>query len=414
MPLLEGFWIKNYRSLRQIAVGSCFPQFVYMGEEERMDTYELSPITLFVGNNGTGKSTLLDAFSFVGDCLKTDVVYACQKRGGFSALYSHDSKGPISFGFNFRLTPNARVLTYIVNIDCKPGDSPYVETELLAYREGDVNTSPLPILFLQNGEKIVRHFLTASQLNDDATRVQRLDKRHLATPILANIQKYPVIAKVRQFFESDSIWGSAAENQLALGRKVSSRMTPGPRGHNIGTLIAYLRRTYPEDFTRMLSRVATKLPKVESLAIEEFEGISGQLTVKMQYQPTVHAASEMSEGLLKLMLYLLLLEEPSPPFWTVIDEPDSSLDPVLIWVLARELADSAKLLGEQQFFIGTLSPKLADWSSSRDVWILEREGTGFTQVQRGIDSLVFENNSTPSDLWYSEYAAPTWQELVEG
>ena len=53
----------------------------------------LSPLTIVVGANGTGKSTLLDVFSFLKDALARNVHEAATKRGGFRELVSRGGTG---------------------------------------------------------------------------------------------------------------------------------------------------------------------------------------------------------------------------------------------------------------------------------------------------------------------------------
>lgn len=53
-------------------------------------TEPLTPITTVIGKNGTGKSSLIDAFGFLADCLQYGVEAACdaQHRGGYEKIHS--------------------------------------------------------------------------------------------------------------------------------------------------------------------------------------------------------------------------------------------------------------------------------------------------------------------------------------
>ena len=74
---IEQIEIKNYRSFRHAVFE------------------DLPPIVVVVGANGTGKSTLLDVFSFLKDALTQNVATAVARRGGFRELVSRGEKGPI-------------------------------------------------------------------------------------------------------------------------------------------------------------------------------------------------------------------------------------------------------------------------------------------------------------------------------
>jgi predicted ATPase len=124
MPLIEGFRVTNYRTLRDVTLGKLSGQ--HHGEP-------LSPLTVVIGKNGAGKSTLLDAFGFVADCLAQDVEVACDRkeRGGFDRLRSRGMDGPISFEIYYREAPNERPITYELAIGLDKAGRPFVESELL-------------------------------------------------------------------------------------------------------------------------------------------------------------------------------------------------------------------------------------------------------------------------------------------
>ena len=71
MAKIEGFRIRNFKSLRDITLGRLWND---------KGTGELTPMTAVIGKNGTGKSTLFDAFGFLSDCLKYGV------NDGFSKI----------------------------------------------------------------------------------------------------------------------------------------------------------------------------------------------------------------------------------------------------------------------------------------------------------------------------------------
>jgi predicted ATPase len=90
MALIEGFRVQNYRSLKDVTLGKLSTQ---------QGTESLTPLTVVIGKNGVGKSTLFDAFGFLADCLTTNVEAACdmKQRGGFDRMLSRGTTGPIQF-----------------------------------------------------------------------------------------------------------------------------------------------------------------------------------------------------------------------------------------------------------------------------------------------------------------------------
>jgi AAA15 family ATPase/GTPase len=65
MAHLEGIRIQNYRALKDITIGKTF-------ENRGKDV--LPRFITIIGPNGSGKTSLMDALGFIGDCLRFGVV----------------------------------------------------------------------------------------------------------------------------------------------------------------------------------------------------------------------------------------------------------------------------------------------------------------------------------------------------
>ena len=110
MAVLEGLSIQNYRSLRGVTLGQTFDQ--QLGKV-------LPRLMAVIGANGVGKSTLLDALGFMGDCLNDGVEAACDRphRGGFERLRTKGIDEPIKFEIRYRETSQSRPISYSLHID---------------------------------------------------------------------------------------------------------------------------------------------------------------------------------------------------------------------------------------------------------------------------------------------------------
>jgi predicted ATPase len=123
MAIIEGFRVRNFRPLKDVA----------MGRLSGGHGKPLTPFTVVIGKNGSGKSSLFDAFGFVADCLATDVETACdiKQRGGYERLLSNGQKGPIGFEVFYREAPNERPISYELSVALDKSGRPFVESEVL-------------------------------------------------------------------------------------------------------------------------------------------------------------------------------------------------------------------------------------------------------------------------------------------
>ena len=110
MAILEGIRIQNYRSLKDVTLGKTF---------ESQKPEALPRLMAVIGANGVGKSTLLDVFGFIGDCLNDGVEAACDRphRGGFERLRTLGASGPIQFEIRYRQAKGERPISYSLHID---------------------------------------------------------------------------------------------------------------------------------------------------------------------------------------------------------------------------------------------------------------------------------------------------------
>ena len=419
MPVLEGFWIKNYRILRQVAVGSCYLQFVYVDEEPEQLKYELSPTTLFIGKNGTGKSTLLDSFSLVADILEFGLEDACDKRGGFDSIYSQGGSGPISLGYNFRLTPNSKVLTYVINIvQGANNNRPYIETELLAYRADNPETFITPILYFQNSDKIVRHLMTTGKISEDMSRIERTDMRHLGIARLGEQKEYRVVGQVKNFFQEIHYVNKASEdmrNFEVMQTATHQTKIRSPRGEGLMSLLKHFQIEYPGNYQAVLDNIAKKFPGIESLNMEKLRA-KLMLTVKRQEFPIAFYIQQMSDGFIKLLIYHLLMDEPSPAPLIAIEGPEEGLDYRSLKLFIKSLKESTDSLAPTQIFLTSHYPGLADMFDPSLVWVLEKHSDGFSHAQRGNDYPVvrdmIKNGQPFGELWYSDYLDQIWRDII--
>jgi predicted ATPase len=116
----------------------------------------------------------------------------------------------------------------------------------------------------------------------------------------------------------------------------------------------------------------------------------------------------MSDGTLKVFAYLLLLEDPSPPPFLCIEEPENGLYHKLLEALATEFRRHATgRKDSSQVFITTHQPYFVDALTPEEVWILEKGDNGFSIVRRASDDEVVKNlvaEGLPlGSLWYSDY-----------
>jgi len=426
MAKIDGFRIRNYRALNDITLGKLW---------NLQKAEPLTPMTAVIGKNGVGKSTLFDAFGFLADCLKNGVEEACDARGrgGFQEIRSRGVSGPIEFEIYYKEEGNARPFTYELTIDLDSTGRPYVQKERLRQRRiGQKHGWPFSFLILNEGKGVVWKgeivgrqidenkedfdlfgFIESLQKGEDIeeskeTEVVELeDKRKLGIATLGSLKQHPRVAAFRKFVEG---W------YLSYFTPDAARSLPlaGPQKHlnihgdNLGNVVQFMEREHPKKFQSILNSIAEKIPGVDTIDTEKTR--DGRILLRFNdksFQDPFYA-HEMSDGTLKVFAYLLLLEDPSPPPFICIEEPENGLYHKLLETLAVEFREHATARkGGSQVFITTHQPYFVDALEPNEVWILEKGEGGFSTIKRTSDDDLVKNmveEGLPlGGLWYSDY-----------
>ena len=406
MALIEGFRVQNYRALRDVTLGKLSNQ--QAGEP-------LTPFTVVIGKNGVGKSTLFDAFGFVADCLSQDVETACdmKQRGGFERLRSMGTKEPIRFEIYYREAKGERPMTYELAIALDDSGRPFVESEVLKQRrKGQTHGRPYPFLRLQHGKGTVwagNEAVQAKEGEEDTAKesVELTDLRQLGIATLGTLKEHPRIKQFRDFLKGwylSYFYPDAARSLPSAGPQKHLNS----HGDNIGNVVQFMEREHKERFKVILGRIAAKIPGVKS--IDTKPTLDNRLVLRFNdgaFDDPFYA-QQMSDGTLKVLAYMLLMEDPDPPPFICIEEPENGLYHKLLEALAQEFrAHATGKKNAPQIFVTTHQPYFVDALSAEEVWILDKGKDGFSAVRRASDLEVVRNlvaEGLPlGGLWYSDY-----------
>ena len=427
MATIEGFRVKNFKSLKDVTVGRLWYQ---------PQGAPLTPMTAVIGKNGVGKSALFDAFGFLADALKSGVEEGCDARGhgGFERLRTQGETGRIVFQVDYREHPHIRPITYELTIDADESGRPYVASELMLERME--NNRPRFFLILKKGRaaawqgrqtglegvdisELAKKGVHVFELIESGKEGEKLeestdleiieleDRRKLGITTLGALKQHPRIVAFRRFIEG---W------YLSYFTPDAARSLPlaGPQRHlnvhgdNLGNVVQFMEREHPKRFQSILQEIAKRIPGIDKIATERTA--DGRLLLKFNdkgFQDPFYA-QQMSDGTLKVFAYLLLLNDPTPPPFLCIEEPENGLYHKLLETLAHEFREHANRHDNgSQIFITTHQPYLVDALDPKEVWILEKGADGFSTIRRASDDPIVNNMVSEGlplgGLWYSDY-----------
>lgn len=404
MALIEGMRVKNYRALKDVLLGRTIND---------RDASPLDPLTVVIGRNGTGKSSLFDAFGFLADCLTFGVEDACYRseRGGFERLRSYGQDGPIEFEIYYRESKNDRPISYSLVIDSDTSGRPFVSAERLRQRrKGQSRGWPYSFLDLKNGKGSVWSGYSLGKTEEEDSEKEYIeldDPRFLGIATLGHLKEHPRISMFRRFIEGWYLSYFTPDSARDLPR-VGPQKHLNRDGSNLGNVVQFMEKEHPRRFSRVLEEIADKIPGV--LRIETEVSNDGRLLIQFHAEgfDKPFYAQNVSDGTLKMFAYLLLLEDPDPAPLLCIEEPENGLYHKLLQTLVFEFREAASgKKGGIQLFVTTHQPYLVDELNPSEVWILEKESDGFSKLTRAseIPEIVamVDQGLTLGSLWYSDH-----------
>ena len=169
-----------------------------------------------------------------------------------------------------------------------------------------------------------------------------------------------------------------------------------------------MEREHPDRFGLILKRIAGKVPGIDRIDTERSP--DGRLLLRFNDRgfDDPFYAQQMSDGTLKVFAYLLMLEDPQPPPFICIEEPENGLYHKLLEVLAEEFRNHATgRRNAPQVFVTTHQPYFVDALQPDETWVLEKEPDGFSTIRRASDDKIVKalaDEGLPlGGLWYSDY-----------
>ncbi|MEM9220542.1 MAG: AAA family ATPase [Cyanobacteria bacterium P01_F01_bin.150] len=382
IPRIEQLRVRNYRALKDLELKN------------------ITPLTVFLGPNGSGKSTIFDVFAFLAECFQFGLRRAWDRRGRFRELRTRGSEGPISFELKYREKPKAPIITYYLSID-EGNRGPYVAEESLQWRRGQAGA---PFQFLTFKEGMGEVISGDMPEREDKRIPQQLDSADiLAVNTFGQFASNPRVSALRRFISGWYLSYLTADHTRGIS-EAGPQERLSETGDNLPNVIQYLKEQHAERLDEILTTLADRIPRLESVNAEMMQ--DGRLLLQIKDVPFQKPilAKFVSDGTLKMLAYLTVLNDPEPPQLIGIEEPENHLHPRLLPELAEECRTAS---GQSQLMVTTHSPYFIDALRPEELWVLYRDQDGFTQAKRsddmpGISEFISEG-ATLGNLWMEGY-----------
>jgi predicted ATPase len=360
----------------------------------------LEPLNVMIGANGSGKTSLLEVFSLLAASASGGLKETIHNLGGVNlnltaSEYSDTSAAEeMRFGLEKSVPGNAP-LKYSVSLR-QAGANYQIPNESFTQHQ-DV-TKPGPHKHFDAGYGDVRYYDPAA--------------RKLVIPAWEHDPQESALSQVPKMYQAPedfrkTLASSTHYHGLDVGSRAPVRLPqpmreaklPGRDGEDLVSCLYWMREAGPDRFETIQDTIRAAFPGFERLNFPPVAAGTLALTWKEKGMKHPFFMHQLSEGTLRFLWLVTLLYSPGLTGVTMIDEPEVSLHPELLSILADCLREASQ---RTQLIIATHADRLVRFLSPGDVVVMDVQEDGTTRATRAIDLNL--------DAWLDDYTLDqVWQ-----
>ena len=388
-PRVERIRIENFRALKNV------------------EFQNMTPLSVLLGPNGSGKSTFFDVFAFLKDCFSEGLRRAVDKRGvGLRDLRSRNSKGPISFEVSYREgylygERQPPRITYHLEVDEDDQGRPIIAQEWMRWRRAGKG-KPFHFLHYTRGQGSV---VTGEVPEAEDQRIEKslAGADVMAVSTLGQLAENPRVKALRDFITGWHLSHLSAKEMRGIP-EAGPQERLSKTGDNLVNVVRYLKERHPDRLETIFETLRRRIPQIERVIPQTLP--TGHLLLMVKDKPFSEGvqARYASDGTMKLLAYLILLNDPDPPSLIGIEEPENFLHPKLL----GELAEECNLASTNtQLIVTSHSPFFINALKADQVWAMMRGNDGYAVAKRIADMKgvpeMLEAGVGLGDLWMENY-----------
>jgi len=370
---------------------------------------DLRPLCVLIGGNGSGKTSLLEVFSLLAASAEGKLREKLSSLGGFTSVATVGGSSRLELGLMMGKVRHPAPLHNGGIARSAFGYQPlHYQLELSGNGVGyEVSSESLTEVRYSNVRPL-------KHIESNKRRVQWFDAK---TGRMSSRRPFTVDAQESALSQLRRGLAGPAEfrNQLASCRyyrpfsldarsparvpqPLQTEVLPGRDGEFLASCLYNLKESYPDRYEAVEDTLRVAFPGFKKLVFPSVA--AGTLAMAWQDEnfPQGFYAHQLAEGMLRFLWLVALLQSPGLPTVTLIDEPETSLHPELLCMLADLLREASL---RSQIIVATHSPMLVRALKPEDVIVADRDEKGlahFTKASR-LDLKAWLEDYTLDEVW---------------
>jgi predicted ATPase len=353
---LRTFQLKNFKAVRDSKV------------------IKFTPLTVFIGNNGSGKSSLIEALETYQSIIVNGLDEAMNRWRGYeyirnlavshtvrkTELERHGETNPIEFNIGLYIK-----LKMVINVASGRNEL-FIQEETLSNKKS----------------LLVRRNADGSVYDPEQGKTTH---KGACEDGISIISRTPSVTEKTDFeayneFDAISSWQFLSLAPDAMTSPMPQKRTGGRAklnkdGSNIAEYLLDIIRRERSVFDGILETLQFILPYARDLQPALTSELERNVYLQLTEADFKVPGWLLSTGTMRLVALLALLRHPTPPPLIVIEEIENGLDPRTIHLIVNEIRRVIES-GKSQIIITTHSPYLLDLLHISQIVLVERDEAG--------------------------------------
>jgi predicted ATPase len=357
----------------------------------------LKPLNVMIGANGSGKTTVLDVFTLLAASASGDLNETISDFGGVDSnltnLTAANAAKAKFMAFDLAMSVVGHApIEYRIALSQK-GTGYEIADEMLSQQR---TTSPPPFKHIESHHANVRYYVPQSGLEPPNWDYNSAESALSQVP-----KMFQEPEDFRKRLASSTHYHVLDVSQRApvrLPQQMREATLPGKDGEDLVSCLYMLRETDPDSFTTIEDTLRAGFPCFERLNFPPVAAGTLAMTWKDSTSKNPFYMHQLSEGTLRFLWLVTLLQSPGLTAVTMIDEPEVSLHPELLSLLGDLMREASQ---RTQLIVATHADRLVRYLKPEEVVTMDVNDEGAAEVTWA-DELDLEqwlNEYTMDEVW---------------
>jgi predicted ATPase len=322
----------------------------------------LTPLTVFIGNNGSGKSSVIEGLETLQAIVADGLDRAMQQWRGFEHIRNQ--------AVSHEAAPNGQA---------RAGQSNPMSFQLRGKKDGQSFALEMEVtlgdggneLFIRHERLVVKDHFTVER--DAEGRLIPKQGMFVLEPIQVGDGE-SMFGRVPLAFIPE--WQFVSLAPQAMGSPTPQKRTSGPTrlardGSNIADYLLSIRKIDASVLDGIVETLQYVLPYARDLQPKRTSELERAVYLQLTEAGFTVPGWLLSTGTLRLVALLALLRHPTPPRLIAIEEIENGLDPRSLQLVVEEIRNAIEG-GKTQVLLTTHSPYLLDLLALSQIVLVER------------------------------------------